>query len=450
MAVYGGLVLLMRAWYGIIRTTSQLPQIPVRKLMKVAGLWMAPLIVAPPLFSRDVYSYVAQGEMMSHHISPYLYGPSVLGAPPAVNLVDPLWRNTPAPYGPLFMWIDGALTSLSLHHELIDVVLLRLLSLAGVALIAVCIPILARSMGRNAACVFTLAVLNPVTVLHLVGGAHNDGLMLGLLVAGITLSRQGRPLAGILLVLVGSGGEGARRGGHHLHRLGVDGTRDPLARPGSTTCDRRADLRRGHGRTLDRDRARAGAGSSTWRRRGRCARGWRPATGAGILLTDIAHLVGIGVPLHTMLSVTRLLGLATAAVVGVWLLIRSDRIGMLKAMGMTMLLVVALGPVVQPWYLSWGLDPARPGRNRPDPVSHHRLVGRLRLHRASRGPRPAARARHGQSPDRGAGPARCAWRILTVPLTPMDRERLLPRWRRGRRGADVGSGAPPELDLANA
>ena len=42
-------------------------------------------------------------------------------------------------------------------------------------------------------------------------------------------------------------------------------------------------------------------------------RSWvAPATGAGIFLTDLAHLVGIGVPLHTMLSVTRVLGLATA------------------------------------------------------------------------------------------------------------------------------------------
>jgi len=40
---------------------------------------------------------------------------------------------------------------------------------------------------------------------------------------------------------------------------------------------------------------------------------------------------------------------------GVWLLLNSDRIGTLKALGLTLLLFVLLGPVVQPWYLSWGL-----------------------------------------------------------------------------------------------
>ena len=86
---------------------------PVRKVMAVAALWILPLLIVAPLFSRDVYSYAAQGEMMSHHINPYHYGPGVLGAPPVVNLVDPLWLNTPAPYGPLFMQVDGILTSLS-------------------------------------------------------------------------------------------------------------------------------------------------------------------------------------------------------------------------------------------------------------------------------------------------------------------------------------------------
>ena len=38
-----------------------------------------------------------------------------------------------------------------------------------------------------------------------------------------------------------------------------------------------------------------------------------------------------------------------------WLLLNSDRIGTLKALGITLLIFVLLGPVVQPWYLSWGL-----------------------------------------------------------------------------------------------
>ncbi|HAM01615.1 MAG TPA: DUF2029 domain-containing protein, partial [Acidimicrobiaceae bacterium] len=53
--------------------------------------------------------------MMSHHISPYQYGPGVVGSTPMTRLVDPLWLNTPAPYGPLFMEGDGLLTDLAGH-----------------------------------------------------------------------------------------------------------------------------------------------------------------------------------------------------------------------------------------------------------------------------------------------------------------------------------------------
>ena len=49
------------------------------------ALWILPLLVVAPLFSRDVFSYAAQGEMMSHHINPYHYGPGTLGSGPYVN-----------------------------------------------------------------------------------------------------------------------------------------------------------------------------------------------------------------------------------------------------------------------------------------------------------------------------------------------------------------------------
>ena len=78
--------------------------------------------------------------------------------------------------------------------------LLRLLAARrGRASWPLSIPSLARSLGRDPSYAFTMAVLNPVTILHLVGGAHNDALMLGLLMAGLAVARRGRPVAGIVL-----------------------------------------------------------------------------------------------------------------------------------------------------------------------------------------------------------------------------------------------------------
>ena len=85
-------------------------------------------------------------------------------------------------------------------------------------------------------------------------------------------------------------------------------------------------------------------------------RSWMaPTTAIAFVGTSLAHLVHVGVGLGGFLSVTRFLGLLIAGVAGIWLLWNSDRIGALKAMGLTLLLFVVLGPVDQPWYLSWAL-----------------------------------------------------------------------------------------------
>ena len=113
--------------------------------------------------------------------------------------VGDLWLNTPAPYGPFFLMLAGWAASLSGHNALVTVVLLRLMSVAGVALIAYCIPKLARAYGRDPGAAFTLALLNPLTLLALIGGAHNDAIMVGLLLAGITAAKYRHPVVGIVL-----------------------------------------------------------------------------------------------------------------------------------------------------------------------------------------------------------------------------------------------------------
>jgi len=449
--VYGGLVLLMRVWYGVMRTVSQVPGIPVRKLVAVGALWCVPLLVAPPLFSRDVYSYAAQGEMMSHHISPYQYGPGVLGSTPMTRLVDPLWLNTPAPYGPLFMEGDGLLTDLAGHHGLPDIVLLRLMALVGVGLIAIGVPMLARSYGRDPSQAFALALLNPVTILHLVGGAHNDALMLGLLAVGLALSKRGRPVAGILVCALAAavkvpaaigivyiGWEWMGPGVPLRSRI------RPLVSAGLIAAAVMGALSflTGLGWSWILNLATPGT-----------VRSWvAPATGAGQLITGIAHLVHIPVAEHAVLSVTRLLGLGAAAILGVWLLKNVERFGTLRALGLTMLAVVVLGPVVQPWYLSWGLillAPVATGRVLSLIVAcsvGSAFIGlpggnQLVVDLLNANPLTVALA------------LLACLAILTVPLTPFDREQLLQRWRRRRGGGDpdaMGSSESPVVELAGA
>ena len=366
VAVYGGLVLFMRVWYGLMKALSRRPGVPVRYLGWIFVLWTIPMLVVAPVFSRDVYSYAAQGEMMSHHINPYDYGPFTLGAGPYVNPVDPLWLNTPAPYGPLFLVMDGFFASVSLHHVLATVVLLRLSAVAGVALIAWCVPALARAYGKDHGPVYVMAILNPLVLLTLIGAAHNDALMLGLLVAGVTAAKYRHPAWGIVLCSLAAAVKVPAEigvvyiGWSWLGRSVPWRERvRPLAKAGALSGAIVIGLSLASGLGLGWVGNLATPGT---------VRSWlAPATGIGMVLTGALHAVGIGASMASILTVTRVLGLMAASAISLYLLIRSDRVGWLKAIGVSLLLFVVLGPVVQPWYLTWGvvlLAPVATGRLR--------------------------------------------------------------------------------------
>jgi alpha-1,6-mannosyltransferase len=353
-AVYGGLLLLMRVWWGMSRLYARCPGVPIKRMMWVFALWAMPMLVIAPLFSRDVYSYAAQGEMVSHHMSPYLYGPAQLGNNSYTAPVDPLWANAPAPYGPLFLQIDGLFARITFHNDLATIVLLRLLALVGVLLIARCVPKLARLYHRDGAELFTLMVLNPVTLLHLIGGAHNDALMLGLLLSGLVAAKEKRPIVAVVLCALATAIKAPAAFG--------------IVYVGWTWLGSQASVRDRIRPVVTAGLLGAGVlgffsyvsglgwGWVTILGTPGAVRSWTaPTTSVALAFTGMAHFLDIGVGFGGVLSVARFLGLLAAAIAAVWLLINSDRIGTLKALGITLLLVVALGPVVQPWYLSWGL-----------------------------------------------------------------------------------------------
>ena len=86
-------------------------------------------------------------------------------------------------------------------------------------------------------------------------------------------------------------------------------------------------------------------------------RSWAaPATGVGLALTNTLHAIGFhGVATGSVLSVTRLLGLLTAVAFTLWLLWHAEDRGWVRSLALSLILFVELGPVVQPWYLAWGL-----------------------------------------------------------------------------------------------
>ncbi|MCG5465513.1 polyprenol phosphomannose-dependent alpha 1,6 mannosyltransferase MptB [Micromonospora sp. MED01] len=195
-----GTVLLVGAWWSLREGAPS-----TRWAYVTAGLWALPLLVAPPLGSRDVYSYACQGWTYAHGVDPYAVGVAAAGCP-WLDTVAPIWRDTPAPYGPVFVLLAALAVSVGggLTGTLVT---LRIIAVAGLLLAALCVPALARAAGVPARRAVWLLLACPLVGVHLVGGAHNDAVMLGLLLCGllVVVRRPGRPaallLAGALLGL---------------------------------------------------------------------------------------------------------------------------------------------------------------------------------------------------------------------------------------------------------
>ncbi len=199
VGVYFGVVLLIAAW-ALLGKVIRGPEPPTpRALLLVLAVWAAPLLLAPPLFSRDVYSYLARGAMVDGHIDVYLHGPARLGGPLA-DEVAPMWRYTATPYGPVFLAAASGLSGLTEGRIPAGLIGMRLIALLGVVLMAVALPRLARHSGADPAVALWLGALNPLVLLHMVAGAHNDALMLGLLGVGLVLARGRWYLIGVALV----------------------------------------------------------------------------------------------------------------------------------------------------------------------------------------------------------------------------------------------------------
>ncbi len=355
--VYGGLLLLMRVWLRLAEVLKLHVGVPLKKLWWIFALWSVPMIVAPPLFSRDVFSYAAQGEMTANHISPYLYGPATIGwESSAWTLpVDKLWSNTPAPYGPFFLFLDSMVVRISGHRELWTVVGLRALEALAVVLIGFGVIMLARGLHRDPGEAFVLSALNPLVLLTLIGGAHNDAIMTGFLVIGLGFAVKRHPVWALFFVSLATAIKAPAAIGLAFVAWNWPG-------PKATMRQRLRPF------AIGALVAGAVLGVTTWMAgfgfgwvdnllSNGTVRSWAaPATGAGMAVTNIAHAVGLSsVKLTSVLSVTRFLGVVVAAGATLWLLWRSGERGWVRSLGLALVLFVVLGPVVQPWYLAWGL-----------------------------------------------------------------------------------------------
>lgn len=381
-----GAVMMALAWLMLGRFALGPHKMSRSQLDRTLLLWLLPLLIAPPMYSKDVYSYLAQSQIARLGLDPYQVGPAPgLGLDHVFTLSVPsLWRETPAPYGPLFLWIGEGISVITGDNIVAAVLCHRLVVLVGVGLIVWATPRLAQRCGVAEVSALWLGPCNPLLFMHLVAGIHNEALMLGLMLAGTEFALRGI--------------DGVR---HGVWRLPAQATAMLTAGTVLITMSSQvklpALLAMGFvvmalawhwGGTVKAFLA-ASFSLGALSLAVMAVIGWASGLGFGWLFTlgtanvvrswmspptlialgtgQVGILLGLGDHTTSVLGLTRGIGVIIIAVLVSWLLLAvlRGRLHPVGGLGVALGASVLLFPVVQPWYLLWAIIPLATWATRP-------------------------------------------------------------------------------------
>ena len=365
--LYLGVGLMLVAWVRVGRLVLA-ERISAAGLHATIAAWVVPMLVASPIYSRDVYSYLAQGALLRDGYDPYSVGP-VVSPGPLLDNVSSIWTTTPAPYGPVWLLVADGVTRITGDSVVWGTLLTRLTMLPGLALLVWALPRLAGHLGGRAGAAVWLGAMNPLVLVHLVGGVHNEMLMVGLMAAGVALALDRRHAAGIGVIALAVGVKAsaglalpfvvwiwvAHLREQHAARSGSDGDAPLLPLLARTAAAGAAVFVA----VFALASLVAGVGL-----------GWLGAlSGSSKIVnwlsapTAVAQLLGPSTSWLTgwgsdrLLPVTRLVfgALLVVVLVVVWWRSRRSPTDAVRGVAVALVAVVVLSPAALPWYYSWPL-----------------------------------------------------------------------------------------------
>ncbi len=352
VAVLVGGALLLQSWLllgaGILGRTA----VPLRSLRNVLALWILPTVLVPPLFSRDPYSYFVQGRLLQMGLDPYTHGAASVPGWFRAG-VDPMWAETPTPYGPLYLLLQHAVVNIA-GTPYWSAIGFRLIAILGIGMMAHYVPKLAQLHGIDPAAATWLAVMNPLVLLHFSLGGHNDALMVGLMLAGLYHAMRRHPVPTVLLLAAAVAVKPIallvvpfasllflRRDAHAWRRWLAYATSGVLVLSLVLIVGLATGVRWGWIQALTTP-----GSVRTW---------LSPSTAIGMAIGLVGDAFGNrGLDAVAVTSV-RLAFMAVAIAICAWLLLRPQGRSPVRGALLAFTVVIALGPVVQPWYLLWAL-----------------------------------------------------------------------------------------------
>jgi hypothetical protein len=172
------------------------------------AVYQVTLFLMPGTYTTDIFSYVMYGHISAvYDLNPYIFPPDYFPNNPLVdpNWIHPIWWDQPSVYGPLWTgigWVmaclatpfDGLIETLDdgtvLQVGLMDQVfayklLMNAVQVINLALVWWLLGRVMQGKPRARLAAFVLFAWNPLMLFDAAGNAHNDALMVTLMLLGI-------------------------------------------------------------------------------------------------------------------------------------------------------------------------------------------------------------------------------------------------------------------------
>jgi alpha-1,6-mannosyltransferase len=149
-------------------------------------------LLAPPLLSQDVFSYIAYARLgVEHGLDPYTHSPLDIPGDPVFRFAGS--KGAESVYGPAFTLLTYPLSGLGVAGAFW--VLKAVAALASLGIVAF-VWRGAQLLGRDPVAPALVVGLNPHLLVHDVAGAHNETLVVLVTIAGVVAFLAGRQRAG--------------------------------------------------------------------------------------------------------------------------------------------------------------------------------------------------------------------------------------------------------------
>jgi hypothetical protein len=174
------LAFMLIAWGGVLVFGSTLR---ARWVIGAIALLHLIFVIAPPLLSKDIFSYITYARLaVLHGVDPYTAVAAKFPGDPAYPFTG--WTHTGSAYGQLFQVASYPLALVSVPAAMwIIKVVTAATSLGLVWIVWRC----AERLGRPPVAAAIWVGLNPILLVYGVGGGHNDLIMLFLMAGAVLL-----------------------------------------------------------------------------------------------------------------------------------------------------------------------------------------------------------------------------------------------------------------------